>query len=323
MRNPLLALLHEAREDRFTVAFAGLLENRDVLAAFLTRALGWPPASDLQPYRIATQAPVPDGSADILLEGTTRVAVVEAKLGAAFGEGQPENYARYLAQRMTSGHGACLVILAPAASLGSYVEVAAQRLAMAGLATVPLRSISWEEVGELCSSLAPKHGDADRAFLQAFADVIASYLGEAPRPLSQSEALGLSAPEFIRGFKEAYALIDPVSAWVRQRLPEAQVKSRTNGVLWLGSSVTYRARECWIGLWVEPWLAFGRSLLWAQMVGRVPPFPDELRRRMRLVEYSESLLCPLILAPELDRRLQVERLGTVAVEFLNSEGSAA
>jgi len=316
----LKALLVDKREDRFTTLLCSLFSNFSMLKRFVSVATEWS-VDAVDGWRTMTQALVPGGFADILIEGPNRTAIIEAKFDATFTGGQPVAYAEYLLKRKAESHDevVCLVLLAPSSRLRAYEEIALSRIRKAGL-VVDLKTISWEHTARIAAEAANTADPDQRPFLLAYADLINSYVGRSLRPLTESEVLSLCGPEVRRGFWEALQLVGPIVEHLAVRFGKGFSEGQwSSGYFYTGKSLTWKSHEFWLGCWIDAWLEYGDSPIWLQMQGRKPIIPTQVKEELQVREFEGDLVCPLPLAPGIDREIQIILLTGIGERFIKSE----
>jgi hypothetical protein len=316
----LKALLVDKREDRFTTLLCSLFSNPSMLKRFVSDATEWS-VDTAHGWRTMTQILLPGGFADILIEGPNRTAIVEAKLDSTFTSGQPVAYAEYLLKRKAESRdeAVCLVLLSPSSRLRAYEEIALSRLNKAGL-VIDLKTISWEHTARIAAEAASAADPDQRPFLLAYADLIQSYVGRSLRPLTEAEVLSLCGPEARRGFWEALQLIDPIFESLAARLGKGFSEGQwSSGYFYTGKSLTWNSRNYWLGCWMDAWIEFGDSPIWLQMNGRKPILPTQVREELQVREFDGGLVCPLPLAPGIDREVQQRILAEIGERFIRSE----
>jgi hypothetical protein len=303
------ALEHEKREDRYSTLLASLTSCEPFRHGIVQRVFGRD-ASTPGIWHVTPQFALKDGIADIVIEGPSCLAVVEAKIEADFTKGQPTNYARYLMERRAAAPelDIRLVLLAPEPRIAELEKVAVERLKKQDL-DVPLVTVSWEETAETASKAVNQARPDERGFLEAYVNLIQSAVGKIPHPLTEAELSVVAGWEGRYLFSELKQLLRIVPSRLNEILGgELNQGGWDGGEFYFGLSVTYRDRTWWFGCWIDAWIEFGVSLLWIQAVGRLLLLPMETTSQLGIREFNKTSVFPLVLVPYLDRQTQATRL---------------
>jgi hypothetical protein len=322
----LRALLAEKREDRFSMTFASLLKMAPVLDGFLQQAK-FPAIGGSAEWKISTQLSVPGGIADLSLEAEGGIVLVEAKLDSPLGNDQPVAYAKFLEARRKQRQDIqiLLVMLTPAATGPTIMKLATERLREAGVA-VPVVLVTWEETAVIAKTVAAQATVApdDVAYLRAYADLIDHYVGLISRPLTNGETMVVCGTEARHATWEALQLVAPVADALAERLEgNLTERSSSNGNFYRGMSMKYKERSYWLGYWMDPWLTYGESVLWIQMIDRKPILPSMLRATLHLREWGRSYICPLPLVAGLERDAHAAVLSEICERVVRAEDDSA
>jgi len=330
MPNPAWALMVGQEEDRFTAYLVSVLdENRTTgfLDRLLRTVFGWElTTEELKALRIDTHAtgidgePIPGGVADILLCGLDRAAVVEVKLEATFTDNQPGNYVRGLKGRGMRDTG--FAILAPGRRLEPLRQEALARLTQEGLDDCEVKTVSWESVTDWARVEARMQGlGPARTHLEDLAGLVERRIGSAARPLTEDEALALSAPAVVRGLGEAIRSVElgVVVETLRQHPDVSEMSKRKNGAGWSGYDFCFRGHKFGFWLHVHAWERHGQGPLWCQVVSADAQRRYEAnaatREPLRSLWEGEDGYLPLPLRPRLEPTEQGKHLAARIVEY--------
>lgn len=322
--NPLNAIRIAQKENRFSAVLAELLANPKVVAAVLAHIEGLPvPIRRQVDWSIEAQTYLEESYADLVLRTSTTIIVIEAKLNAPFGPNQPVGYAKWLLSQVEQSKAEVgLVLLTPRASSSIYLDQARERLKASKLSDVPLYSISWEEVRDLCRTLGQEKAAVPAEYLLNFSDLLSEEFGANVDPLSEAEAIGLVSSTFTNGFIKMWRSIEDILVSLKRSLKSVDIGKEEAASLdnfYAGKYITYKKRLYWFGFWANAWQELRASPLWVQMPDRMPPLSEKQRSQVELYEFRNTWLAPVVMVPRQTVEQQVEYAVAQLRRFLELE----
>jgi len=259
---------------------------------------------------------IPGGRPDIILEKNETMILIESKLDAPLGMEQPEAYAQFLDSiKKNYGRIAEMILIAPETTRKSYEDEAKNRVSAIGINDLPIRSISWEEVGNAAKKAASILEGPEAIRLLDFADVISIYIGEIPRQLTENEVRLLQSHETRHSIRESILIFESLTTRIAG-IDQVECGNQKGGGYYYGFYFQYASIEYWFGISLDYWIKYGESLLWIQKPGSFPIIDLETEEMLRIKSDKGGTSAPIRLSPSTPRDIQINKAIETIQTFL-------
>lgn len=277
--NPARALLARNEEDRFTEYLYHLLLGwDDVLSEFL--ALCGQTGIVSNAVEIMLRNYFAGAYPDLAIQGADFYFIFEAKLMSGLAPNQVVPYARSLLnwQQQNPNGRIALFIIGTRKSVQGLVDEAQRQLTNNGMTGVPVQRLAWDEIADRLRGLSQQTQDKQLAvYIQDFADVVFTRLGEPERPFTPEEVQLLSDDQVGMAIQRVWFLADKLIEKVKPGLQFPLEYRRTAGPFWVGFNLWNQQKGLgWLGVWVDAWAEIGKTPLFYQLPDAVRPYLQEI-----------------------------------------------
>lgn len=328
--NPLRALLRGGGklEDRFTEALAELLKDQLLLSTFL-RTLGIETRPDKK-WEVFPWEKGDSGIPDLTIQGPDTKIMVEAKIGAGFGDSQIERYAEDLVRLRKDGQQKVMLVILRPMRRSRLIKEAKDKALKKGLKESEVVDVSWEAVTkklhESLTELDKTLDEGTRVFTGAFCEIVKQdtfHFGEVPMPLSKEGIDILRSPEVGHAITTAQRLGYELATRVLDSIGgmDGRLIKQDNG----GYTFSVGGKYYWTGFWREKWSEVqyqqGPLFLLYCRKGREkrPNLTDALSASKLIEDENDGWMFALDLVPDRSYEEQLEQLAAQVKELIENE----
>ncbi len=322
-------------EESITQFLAGLLHDKELLAAYLSAVL---PEANALPLDAVVRAEDEDGSEkgvpDISITVDSRLRLlVENKLGAPFTDNQPHEYVKTLAtwKRENPAGVAALVLHAPEGRLPHLLGETSARMGSRAAALpqegesyggVLVRAMGWSAMERLLAShLATVTDPVFEFLLRSFLYLLRPSAQAVAKPLTKDHIMHLTNRAVLEAITAAEDLLRDVRALLN-RSHKSEIKCEMDGqgvAVWPKNAdgKPDKAKEFYVGLYARVAARFGTSPFIVQLTGddyvNIEAVRASGRRvvegaELQVFDWVERPIVPIDLLADLDPPEQAKRV---------------